>query len=235
MRVRVPNTIKAALWAIKDRIIIESNKFPLEGVLLELFKKKQPNFQGTPLFENLVKEGLVSIPVDPHRALLSFEKLIKTNRAILAINGNPNFIHNLTKTPFISSDNPFISHTHVRNLEKIRPYSYDENRTTEIIFPITSNIALLISAKNSNEKQHFNINKEKTVREINSKISLYSDRYIFGNSTTLIRGVPNFGDRCPVPSSGKSRIGPNGVVHELVLEFGPPIKERNKWKYDFEP
>ena len=234
MRVRVPNTIKAVLWAVKDRVILEANKFPVEGICLELFKKKNPEFQGMPLFEDLVTTGLVNVPIDPHRSLLSFEKLIKNNKAILAINGNPTFIHNLTKTPFISSDNPFISHTHVRKLKKIRPYSYDHNLNTEIIFPITSKIVLLMNPSKVNEKQYFNITKEETVREINNKISLYSDRYIFGNSASLIRSIPNFGDICPVPSSGKSRVGPNGVVHELILEFGSPIKGRNKWKYDFE-
>lgn len=234
MRVRVPNTIKAVIWALRESVLLAGSKIPAEGLLAGRFKELNPDFLGEPQISDLVETGLIKISIDPHRALLSFDRLIRSNKAILSIYGNPKFVHNNTRIDFISSDNPFISHIHENEIIDIKPYSYMSSKNIEIIFPITSRIAFILNTRKSDKQHHFTITNEETVKKINTKISLYSDRYIFGRNLSTLFATPNFGQVAPVPHPHTARIDKDGIVNDLSFNFGPPIKDRNKWTYDFE-
>lgn len=233
MRVRVPNTIKAVLFVLRAHVISIADQVPLSDSLETLFKTLKPGFNGEPTFSNLVNEKMINVPIDPHMALISFEKLIRSNRAILSIWGNPKFLHNLTKIDFISSDNPFISHIYRRNITDITPYSYKEKEDIEIIFPITSRILLLLNTRKSNDAQHYTVKNEDTIHVLNEKISLYSDRYIFGRNHGQLLTTSDFSAVTPIPRQ-QGAIIKDGVVHDIDFTFGAPLQERAKWKYDFE-
>lgn len=233
MRVRVPNTIKAVLFVLRAYAISVADQLPLSDSLKTLFKTLKPSFDGEPTFADLVSERIVSVPIDPHRALISFEKLIRSNHAVLSIWGNPKFLHNLTKVDFISSDNPFISHIYRRNIREIVPYSYSDQEDIEIIFPITSRILLLLNTRKSNDTQHYPVKNEDTIHGLNEKISLYSDRYIFGRNRDQLLTTADFSTTAPVPRQ-KRAIIKNGVVYDMEFTFGDPLRERAKWRYDFE-
>lgn len=234
IRVRVPNTIKAVISALKKTVSDIGKEIHADGILRTKFKELNPEFSGEPTISDLISFGLIQTSIDPHRALLSFEKLIRSNKAILSIRGNPKFIHNLTKIDFISSDNPFISHVHERKIEKINPYSYESGKSIEVILPITSRVALILNTRKSDKNQHFSITNEETVKAINKKVSLYSDRYIFGRELNTLNCTPSFANLAPVPSPHGAKIDQKGIVHELSYIFGPPIIQRNKWVYDFQ-
>lgn len=233
MRVRVPNTIKAVLLVLRAYVVSVGDQLPLSEALTTLFRTLKPSFNGVPTFSNLINEKIINIPIDPHMALISFEKLIRSNRAVLSIWGNPKFLHNTTKTDFISSDNPFVSHIYRRKISEIIPYSYNDQENIEIIFPITSRILLLLNTRKSNDTQHYTVKNEATIHRINEKISLYSDRYIFGRDRRQLLSAPDFSTVAPVPRE-QGAIIKNGVVHDMEFTFGAPLRERAKWRYDFE-
>lgn len=234
IRVRVPNTMKAVVRVLRERVLTSGRNVPAEGALAELFLKIRPDFTGAPTISDLIEAGVIVTSIDPHRTILSFEKLIRSNKAILSIKGGPKFIHNATRLDFIGSDNPFISHVPSRKILDIQPYSYDDDQNIEIIMPITSRIALIMNTRKTDDKQHFTVTKEETVSAINEKISLYSDRYIFSKNQDSLNAVPNYGHITPTPRPLSAKMDRHGVVHEIDFIFGPPITERNKWKYDFE-
>ncbi len=234
IRVRVPNMMKAVISVLRESIILIGNNIPAEGILAERFHEIHPDFIGTPRISDLVEGKIIDFSIDPHRAILSFAKLINSNRAILSIKGNPKFIHNATSLDFISSDNPFISHIYCRRIQDINPYSYEKHQNIEIIMPITSRIALIMNPRKPDKKQHFTVTKEETIRIINEKISLYSDRYIFSGNLNTLNSVKSYGHLAPIPRPRSAKINKDGIVHDIDFVFGAPIMERNKWKYAFE-
>lgn len=234
IRVRVPNTLKAVTAVLKERVQQESQKIPADGLLLDLFMKRRPEFRGTPSIGDLINEGIISTTIDPHRPLLSMEKLIRSNRAILSIRGQPKFLHNRTSENFISSDNPFVSHIYKRKIEEITPYSYDRLENIEIVFPISSNTALMINTRKKDNKQHYDVTDKDTIRSINEKISLYADRYVFCADAKNLETVKGYSEKCPVPVRNSAIMDADGIVHDIRFQFGRPLDQANNWKYDFE-
>ncbi len=235
MRVRVPNTIKSVIFLLRESVIKASNAVdqPVPDVFRDVFLKKRPGFSSKIRFGDLMRAGIIDVQIDPHTAILSFEKLIRTNDAVHGINSGPQFLHNETGVSFISSDNPSISHIFSNNIDEIRPYSFSSHQNVEFILPLTSRIALLLHSKGTSETQHRRIFSEKTIKKINSKIYAYSDRYIFSdNPATLYPDIPPK-TLFPVPDPSTSWVA-DGVVNKIYYKFGPPLIVRNKWRYEFE-
>jgi hypothetical protein len=235
MRVRVPNTMKAVIWLLRELAIRVSDQEAPQPplILVEIFKKNNPNHQGPITYRTLVESGILNINVDPHRAILSFDKLIRTNESVISLPNNPTFIHNKTNIDFISSDNPVASHISSRKIEEITPYSFDSKSEAETIFPITPRTVLLINKLNKQRSAHADTFSEKTVSQINKKIALYSDRYIFSSDADSLDKFSEYDNIAPVPVFKKSTVG-DGIVYKIGYKFGEPLKIRNNWKYDFE-
>ncbi|WP_425962345.1 hypothetical protein, partial [Rhizobium nepotum] len=98
---------------------------------------------------------------------------------------------------------------------------------------ITSRILLLLNTRKSNDTQHYPVKNEDTIHGLNEKISLYSDRYIFGRNREQLLTTADFSTTAPVPRQQRAIIK-NGVVHDMEFTFGDPLRERAKWRYDFE-
>lgn len=95
----------------------------------------------------------------------------------------PILLKNCTYTPFLISDNPSINTYADKNKKK---YNVDE---LEIYFPLTSNLALLLTKNKNivNEIEDVNV-----IDEYNLKIIKNAERYIFANDKVILKKYDNY-------------------------------------------
>lgn len=116
MRVRVPNTIDAVTELLRASIIkVSDNVGENLDEIVEIFLKKNPDFGRRPKFFDLVEAGFVNVNIDPHTSIISLPHLVRSIEFFSLDIGAPYFLHNETRVPFISSDNPAIYHIYERD------------------------------------------------------------------------------------------------------------------------
>ncbi|MEC5289020.1 DUF4238 domain-containing protein [Aurantimonas sp. C2-6-R+9] len=232
--VRVPNRMKAIIEALRQCVVRASESIS-DAATADVnaeFRKIYPSPGDDASLSNLIRSGRIAVNIDPHRAVSSLPYIIKNLDSFINIGENPRFLHNRSNVDFISSDNPVVFHNRTNAIEKIVPFSYSTTESWELIFPITSKVALFMQSDSSIRDQHRETFSAKTVQRINTKVALYADRHIFASSASHFPEWRENLQQCPIPKADEC-LTEDGLVYRLKYEWGAPLEGRENWEYDF--
>lgn len=182
--------------------------------------------------QDLIDANVVQVCIDPHTALLSMSYIIQSMSPVMDRVNAGVFLHNKTDLDFISSDNPVCYFRAGSHIDDVVPYAVDLLDEFELIFPLTSRIALCIDSRKREIETHRNTYSRKTVARINGVIALFAERYIFGCREDSKDLAISYSTRCPVPDFEKSIVG-NGLVQRVGYKIGQPSALSNTWEYPF--
>nr|WMC98311.1 DUF4238 domain-containing protein [Aminobacter aminovorans] len=178
MRARVPATRDRHALILEAKLRTEHKVAEEIGALPAELKRYAHQFDTVP------------IGINPHETLLAMKGEFK-DFGDLCFRLNFEVLHNKTKTPFLTSDNPVCSYDPRQALHARTPY--DHSGEIEVIFPISSRMLVRGSNKRgpvNTISRHRDISDSRKVRQLNRTIAQFSYRLMIGqdrSSDELIR------------------------------------------------
>jgi hypothetical protein len=229
-RARVPTTRKAIEYCLRH-IVRAAEHAPLDDLpdsirSLAMSKGAGPN----PTMQQLIDHGIIEVSIDPHRSLWLLPQYIHSLSATIATMKSRSFLHNETKTPFLTSDNPVLIY---RRMEGgiIVPYPWKVVSDFCIYFPLSPKVAFFYDSREEPRAQHRRVFSEKTVHKLNRLAIGFADRFVIGSEAHK-RLYSDFAQNLsPVPDIDNCEVGPERVIR-LEFKFGEAIQMK-PWKYDF--
>jgi hypothetical protein len=238
LRARVPNTRKALEICLQDtaRKLMREDNAPVPDNIARHFSSnnsriEQLRLEGNLKFYHLVEEGLVIASIDPHRSILMMPQIVQSMKPYITRFFQKSFLHNRTEIDFVTSDNPIVFFNRTNKVDT-QPFCRDADDNFEFIFPITRRIAFYHNTKEKIADEHRPVISSKTVRNINSLIAQFADRFVLGSSANEIKLAENYLNTCPVPDLAQSLVLPDEIIR-LTYKFGMPTT-LPKWKYNFD-
>ncbi len=239
LRVRIPNARKALEACLQDLVIkwVEHLNDLVPPDVANSFAKLRASVGskakvGELRLKDLIDEGLVKVPIDPHRSISLMPQLVRRLEPLLGQMKYRSFLHNATEVEFITSDNPVVIYRKTGDPERPEPYPERRESGFCVLFPVTSRIAFFYDSSEGRQNFYRSIRSIKTVRKINSLVAMFADRFIVGGNRQAIGSLDGILNICPVPDFAGSVVLPDQVV-KLVYKFGTPIKLPN-WKYSWQ-
>lgn len=223
-------SLEATLKLLREHVIEAGANVPIGPDLSNVLQMSEDNS-----VKQAVIENKISINVDPHRALSSMSYLVKS-MAIFQSDfsfGVPHFLHNRTKLPFLTSDNPVV-HYFCRNwVDPKVPYGIGSSSDLAFIFPVSPNIVMVNSRLARKRDMHEDLNSVEIASNINRIISRFAYRYIVSANPVLAKGFgTKWASKSPVPDYASSLVS-DGHVKSIAYKFGQPSVLTNSWSYGF--
>ncbi len=238
MITRVPLSLNATIELLRESVVRNTpdNLPPPPKVLEDAYRKVMGVSDDTnPInLQDMIEAKTVLLQIDPHCAITSMPKLIQSIEIFKPgfSFGVPQFLHNCTDKPFLSSDNPVCYFGGSRKAGHIKPYRIRNKKHFSFVFPLSSKLVMVNSSFLNKRGMHVDISDRGLISEVNRLTAMFSYRYIFGENSKMLTVGKKYNNLCPRPVYERSIVG-DGEVFKIDYSFGKPKKLKNSWKYDF--
>jgi hypothetical protein len=219
-RVRVPASRDAA-EAMLARTVMDTM-----NVMLTNGKMPPP----PPGLEGLLNH--VQVAVDPHRSIHSMVSMLEGMGTLFSLIGFA-AVHNNTKLPFITSDNPVLWFDPSLPFGQQRPYTIYPGGPVFFVFPVSPRLALIGSTEykdffGTHGLQHSDIPDEDTVYAINSQICRFAYEAVITQETGWDELIAEHAGVSPVHEAFNVPMA-NGLATIHRMAFGQRVT-KPKWK-----
>ncbi|MBF6989416.1 DUF4238 domain-containing protein [Cupriavidus sp. IK-TO18] len=174
----------------------------------------------------------VEVAIDPHQSIWAMRATIDGMASLFNRIGIA-AVHNLTKVPFLTSDNPVIWFDPSIPFEKQRPYTIDPEGPLLLAVPITPQLALIGSNEYKNVfgrlgLQHADTADEPFVEMINAQICRFAYEAVIAQGRGAEDVIGKYSSVSPIHEATPLVVGKGElVIHRQT--FGPRSK-KPKWK-----
>jgi hypothetical protein len=173
----------------------------------------------------------VEVSIDPHQSIHAMAAMMQGMSALLSKLGLA-VIHNLTATPFLTSDNPVIWFDPSRPFDEQRPYTVDPNGPISLAFPISPTVAIIGSREYSAHYArhgllHSDVGDEDWVISINEQICRFAYEAVIASELGQEKLIAKYASTSPVHEAMALNVT-SGAASLHRFAFG---KRKNKPKW----